>query len=406
MTSALRISVLVNIALAGIVTVLLWRDQSAIRLRAASIERTASARFKAQRSDLATHEPQPGPAGPTLTRSAVAQLEKLGISREVLMSVLLEDLNRRSATRVLELQKKYAPRLAPDREMRALTRQNDAEQVSDLKEAFGEEGYLAWDKEETLHNLNRARMPGDDLPMTPEEGEEAYRLQKEFDEKTSDLQMAMEDGVADKADVGALQAQAQQSLDAELQKLLGKQRFDELRGNTDPTTDVYRTYGDLNPTPEQANAVVLAEQDYRAKEAAMAKQLTQTPGDIASVTSQLKAMSDAEDQNLRQIFGSDAYESMKRQNDATQALQQYAGAWNLNNNEMQQVYDSVHDFQQQADRIRSAAQLSEQAGQRVDWNAVNASIDQVQQQTEMGLQNTIGPDRLHRLEQNGLLTLR
>src|SRR5262249_33046647 len=161
----------------------------------------------------------------------------------------------------------------PDREMLELSRQSDAERIRELKEALGEEGYRAWDKEQTLRTLNRARVPGDELPMTAEEAEHADRLQQEFDDKARELQRAMEGGVADRADVGALQAQAQQALDRELEKLLGKQRFNELRGNGEPATEVYRTFGDLNPTPDQANAVLLAEGDYRAREAALAGRL-------------------------------------------------------------------------------------------------------------------------------------
>lgn len=404
MSPAFRISIGSNIALAGAIAAFLWHGHSG---RVSPATHRASAPTGEPKAAGHIGAPRSGPEGAGLTRPAVAELEKMGISQQVLVSVLLEDLSHRSAKRVLDLQKRYAPKLVPAAEMRELVRQDDIEQVNELKAAFGEEGYLAWDKAETLRNLNRARIPGDDLPMTEEEADQAYRLQKEYDDKSKDLRMAMEDGVADKADVAALQARAQQALDDALQRLLGTQRFNELRGNTDPTTQVYRQYGDLNPTADQANAVVLAEQNYRAQEANLTKQLAQSPGDIASVATELKAMSDAQDESLKQIFGADAFEGAKRQNDATyQTLQQFAGVWNLSDSEVQQVYEGVHDFQQQADRLRSAAQFSEQAGQTVDWNAVNASIDKAQQQAEAGLQNVIGPDRLSRIEQNGLLAIR
>jgi hypothetical protein len=279
--------------------------------------------------------------------------------------------------------------------------------MRELKAAFGEEGYLAWDKEQTLHALNRARVPGDELPMTAGEAEQAYRLQKEFDDKARELQIMLEDGVADKADVGTLQAQAQQTLDREIEKLLGPQRFNELRGNVDPTTEVYRTYGDLNPTPSQARAVLQAEQDYRAREAALTKRVNENPGDTANVTAELKALSDAQDENLRQVFGAAVYDNMKRQNDPTfKTLQQYAEAWELKDQEIQSVYETLHAFQDQAARTRSAAEMSEAAGQRVNWREINSAIEQAQQQTEAGLQNLIGGERLQRLKQNGVLTIR
>jgi hypothetical protein len=403
MSSGLRLSIGANIVLMVIVAVLLWRDPRAAPPPVAPSARPAAAQSETPKTDAALNLPLKS-AGPKLTPSAITQLEQKGISRGILVDVLLEDLNRRSTERVLELQKKYAPRLVPDREMRELSRESDAEQIRELKEAFGKEGYLAWDKEQTLRNMNRARVPGDDLPMTAAEAEQAYRLQKEFDDKNQELQMAIEDGVADKADAGTLQALAQQALDRELEKLLGSQRFNELRGNTNPTIEVFRTYGDLNPTPDQAKAVLLVEQDYRAREAALARRLNENSADAANLTAELKAMSDAQDENLRQIFGTAAYDNVKQQNDPTyKTLKQYAAAWELKDQEIQSVYEALHAFQDQADRTRTAAEMSEAAGQRINWREINPAIEQARQQTEAGLQNLIGGERLQRLKQNGIL---
>ena len=406
MPSGFRISIGANIVLMGLVALLLWRNQPVAPSPVSSATKVAPAFSEAPKAEAVAHEP-PKSTGAKLTQSAIAELEQAGISRDILVNVLLEDLNRRSTNRVLELQKKFAPRLVPDREMRELSRQSVADQARELKEALGEEGYRAWDKEQTLHALNRARVPGDELPMTAEEGEQAYRLQKEFDDKNRELQMMMEDGVADHADAGTLQAQAQQVLDRELEKLLGPQRFNELRGNTDPATEIYRTYGELNPTPSQAKAALQAEQDFRNREAALTQRVNENPGDAATISAELKALRDAQDENLRQIFGAAAYDNIKRQNDPTfKALQQYAEAWQLKGQEVQSVYESLRTFQDEAARTRSAAEMREAAGQRVNWREINSAIEQAQQQTEVGLQNLIGGERLQRLKQNGMFSIR
>ena len=407
MSAFFRLSLGTNILLMGVVALLLLRDQRAVTPRAGLLNPPTFARSEMRNADP-VDKPRP-PHSPVSLFSAASfvQLEQSGVSHQTLVNVLLEDLNRRSAKRVLELQKKYAPRLVPDREMRELTRESDAEQIRELKGAFGEEGYLAWDKEQTLRNLNRARVPGDDLAMTAGEAEKAYQLQKEFDEKNQELQMAMEDGVADKADAGMLGAQAQRTLDRELEKLLGKQRFDELRGNTGPTTEVYRVYGELTPTSEQAKAVVQAEGNYRTHEAALAKRLSENPEDPTDVAVELKVLSDVHEKNLRQIFGAADYENMKRQNDPTyKTLQQYAGAWGLGQPEIQSVYEALQPFQEQASRTRAAAEMREAAGQRVNWREIDSGIEQARQQTEASLQHLIGGERLQRLKQNEVLTNR
>jgi hypothetical protein len=404
MSSAFRLSLGLNIALLGIVAVLLWHDRSLVSRDREVAVGPAFTRPATAKSPVVAEGLAPKISEPKITPAAIAQLERLGIPRDTLVNALLESFNRRSTQQVVALQKKYAPKLVPEREMIELSRQCDIEQTRELKEALGEEGYRAWDKEQTLHALNRARVPGDELPMTADEAEQAYRLQKDFDQKAKELQLAMEDGVADKADAGTLQAQAQQALDRDLEKLLGKERFSELRSNTPPTTEVYRTFGDLNPSPDQANAVIRADGDYHACQAALTKRLTENPAETANVMAELQALADAREQTYRQLFGADAYDNFKLTHDATyQTLKQYADAWNLNADEVKQVYQSVNTFQQQADRMRAAASLRQEAGQSVDWKEVNASIEQAQQQTETVLQSAIGPERLRRLKQNGLL---
>ena len=274
----------------------------------------------------------------------------------------------------------------------------------ELRQALGEDGYRAWDKQQALRELNEGRALGDALPMSAEEAEQAYRLQKEFAEKTHAIQMAMEDGIADKADAAALQMHAQQARDRELQKLLGPDRFHALRPATDPVTAVYQNFGDLNPTPDQAQAVLQADGDYYAEEAALVHRLAENPAGATNVTSELQAMAEAREQTYRQTFGPDAYEKYKVEHDPTyETLKQYANAWNLDPDEVRQVYQSVSTFQTEANRLRRAATLNREAGQKVDWDAVHAAIKRAQQQTEAALQATIGPNRLRRLRQNGVL---
>jgi hypothetical protein len=320
--------------------------------------------------------------------------------------VLQADFNRRSTARLIALQKKHAPRTVPDREMLVFSRQTQIDEARELRAALGEEGYRAWDKEQTLHALNRARPPGDDLPMSDAEAEKAYRLQKEFDDKNRELQMAMEDGVADKADVGALQAQAQRELDRELGKLLGAERLAALRSGAGPAAAVYQALGDINATPAQVQALAQSEEDNRARQAALAARLKGDPAEAAHLTAGLKAINDAREAELRRILGEEAYEAVRRQNDPTyRTLRQYAGAWDLQESEIQSVYEPLRAFQDQAERTRLAAEMSEAAGQRVNWREIDASIDEARRQTEAGLLPVLGGERLHRLKQNGLLEL-
>lgn len=397
MSPALRISLGANIALAATVAILLGlhrpaTDASATATAAPDPATTSSA------TSAADAMPETDAGG---IRAALAQLEQLGLPREVVVNALLGDIHRRWDLRVAELERHHAPRSVPEREYIELARQRDAAQEQELVAVLGSEGYREWDKERTL----RLHNPGHAV-LSATEAETIYRLQKEFDAHHKELQMAVEDGVADAADSSALHTQAQAALDAELQALLGAQRFAQLRGLSDPLTDATQRYAELDPSPAQAVSVVRTDDDFRAREAALARRLKETPGAV-DLETELKALHATRDENLRRIFGAAAYENNRRNNDSIyQQLGQFAAAWELRSEELPNVYETLRTLREQMELTRSAAALRESAGQRVNWREIDAAIDQARQQTESDLRSLIGEKRLSRLKDNGVLTMR
>ncbi len=404
MSPALRISIGVNLLLATAVVVLLWRERPAGRPSAspaASFAAPAVAAESGARSEPLERNVETMTDG-ALSRAAVMQLERAGLSRDVVGSALLEQFNQRWDRRLIELEKRHAPRRLSQRDYIEFGRLRDAERVRELKEALGEEGYRAWDKERTLRQLN-----GTGAAMTDEEAEQAYRLQKEFEETHKELEMAMEDGIADPADGSALQARAQEALNRDLGNLFGQQRLDEMRGLSDPSAEVRWRYGELNPTPEQTSAVITIEDDYLAREAALARRINENPtaGAAVEVATELKALNDARDEQLRGTFGAEAYERIKRQNDPTyQTLQNYADAWALSAPQLETVYSALSGLRDQTELSRAAGAMREAAGQPVNWREINAAIEQTRSQAEAGLRSVVGDETLRRLKQNGLLS--
>jgi len=398
MSFGYRISIVVNLALVAVIALLLRQHRPAAK---AAAPRPAKAAVAAATSETAAPAPAvtPKAAGAKLSPDAVAELERLGLSRDSIVDALIDDHTFRYDKAVRAVEKKYAPKPVPRRERIEMARKAEAERTRELKQALGEEGYLAWDKDRTLRMLN---MGG--VPLDPHEADEAYRLQREFDEKNKALQMAKEDGVTDEADMNALYEQAQKQLDQQLEGLLGKDRVAAMRGSPDPIADVTRRFEYLSPTPDQAKAVLQAEGDLHAREAALVQRMKDSPADPANLTADLKGLTDAREESLRQIFGADNYDAMKMQNDSTyQTLQKYADAWNLNDQQIQPVYQALSAFHDEADRTRMAAEMSQAAGHSVNWHQINAGIEQARQQTEAGLITLIGADRVRRLQQNGLL---
>jgi len=401
MPRPVHVSLAANVVLAGAVATLLWLRPPA---DAGSAVAPGTAPHEASRG----HGPETaGPrevaagASDTSPPTVLAQFQRLGVTRDVVVNALLGEVHRRWDERFAALEKRYAPRQVPEREYLALARQRDADQVLALKQALGEQDYLAWHKDHTLRMLNVGG-----VSLSAPEAEQAYRLQREFDEEYAARQMAMEDGVADAADLGRLHAQAQAALDRQLEQLLGAQRFQQMRGISSPIADVQRRYGDLNPTEAQAQAVLRAEEQYLAGEAALAARLKTSSDDTAAIAQTLEAMRAARDQELRRTFGAEAYDAVLRQQDPTyRRLTQFAAAWELQDHELTAAYETLSAFHAGAERTRAAAALREAAGHPVDWPAVRTAIEDSRQQTESSLREVLGPARADRLKQNDLLAL-
>ncbi|HWB97383.1 MAG TPA: hypothetical protein VG672_11785, partial [Bryobacteraceae bacterium] len=317
----LRLSLTANIALAAFLAALLWNRPRPAPARTHAPAPTGHSRPLPRRGGVF--------AASRLNPATATELERSGISRDTLAAVLLAELNLRSTQEVLLLQRRFAPQPVPQDEMNLFARRCDAERIRALQQFLGPDGYRAWDREQTLRELDLT--PGAEASLTGDEAENAYRLQKECDEQCRDLQQAMEDGVADPAAVGTLQAQARESLDQGLKALLGKRRLATLRSATDAA-----------PGPAPADPTF-------------------------------------------------------------QALTDNAGAWRLDDQSVRSVYATLHTFQDQAARLRGAAQQSQASGQPADWPATESAVAQARQQTEADLRDLVGSDLAWRLEQNGLL---
>lgn len=396
MSFGFRLSVGLNVALLVVAVLLVGRRQPAAESMPPSAMRPTAEPMKVRVGAIAQARGGTG----HLSRAAVARFEQAGVPRTILADIVRHDFRLRWNKRIAELENRYAPKQPPKREYIALQRRHDEEQIRELKELLGDDGYLAWDKEETLRKLNF-----EEVPMNAAESDQAYRLEKQLDDKLHELQMAMEDGDADIADMGTLQMQADQACEQSLQQLLGQKRYDQLKGYTVATIDGYMMFNELNLSGEQTNALKRAASEYQVQEAALTAQLKDNPTDAASIAVDLQALNDAREDAFRKALGADAYESLKREHDDTyQTLSQYAGAWKLQDSEIEPVYQKIKAYENGVDLLRRAAQMRELAGQPADWKAVNAAIEQTRQQTDTALQNLLGPDRAGRVTRNGLLS--
>jgi len=390
-----RLSILANLALLG-AAVLLIREgnRAASHIAGVTAPPTRSAPSKLPVAS------RPTAARPEETADVFARLEKAGVSRIVLADIMRNDHRRRWGKRVRELENRFAPKQPPQREYVTLRRLEEEDEDRELKQTLGEEGYAAWDKEQTLRKVNF-----EEVPMKPEESDRVYQLDKQLDDKLREMRLAMEYGDADVADMSTLQMKAQDEYEKALENLLGKERYDKLKGYSFPVVEGHAEFNELNPSPDQVSALQSAVSGYQAAEAELSKRIADKPMDAAAIAAELKTMNEAQEQSMRKAIGADAYEALRREHDETyQALTQYAQAWHLQDNEIEPVYQKLKAYEDNVEWLRKAAQMTELAGQTADWSAVKATIERSRQATQSELEALVGPDRARAIARNGLLS--
>jgi hypothetical protein len=86
-------------------------------------------------------------------------------------------------------------------------------------------------------------------------------------------------------------------------------------------------------------------------------------------------------------------------------MKQYSTAWQLNDTDIDYLYNTIQEYQKNAQTYQQQAQAMQQQGQNVDWNAVQQNVQQSAEQTEQALRNYLGDDRFNKLEQNNVFQL-
>lgn len=403
MSRVLKLSLAVNAILVALAA-WLWLERGGPSVRtAAAIEPATASRARVpDASEAVASSENASTNRDRITPDVVADLMRRGISREALVIALREQSNRQWDQELLELERRQAPRPLSERDYHQFARRREAAQDAEIRAALGEEGYREWDRMVTLRALNPS-----DLPLAPREADQAYRLQKEYELQHRELTRAQEDGLADPADVAALQAQAQATRDRQLEELLGKTRAEALRGSAEATADAHARFGDEGALSGQAIAAARVDADFRARESALGERSRDAAVDVSTIASEMQAIEADREQELRRIFGAAAYDEQQREKDATfRAVRQYAAAWELGEREVGAVYERLRALRSRTGSLRAAAAMREAAGQAVDWPALNTLLVAEGGRAESDLVALIGPERTKRLKQNGLLAER
>jgi hypothetical protein len=343
-----------------------------------------------------------GPAEAAEWPQWMAELRIAGVPNRVLASVVLTDFDRRWEQTQRKLQRDFdAGEIDSETLMRAAT-QHDREMESELRQALGETGFRAWQKDRLLHEFTLAG-----VPMSEEESDRIYQLRRTDEEHRRRLGEAQRRGEIDSLELSSRLGALDSDYQAKLVGVLGEKRINEMNFSGDGVeADVRRHLkrvdipsGQVEELADVQRARDILQNDLAAHAGHNAE------GDPAFEARRL-AIDAARDQAFERILGSQSFAEWQKSRDPRFLnLRRYATAWQLNEAEVASVYASIQTQENRTRGYRLRALSAERQGVPTDWAAVQNQIDELAQQTEQSLRRALGDERFERLKRNEVLTM-
>ncbi|HLX72760.1 MAG TPA: hypothetical protein VKV04_24320, partial [Verrucomicrobiae bacterium] len=118
---------------------------------------------------------------------------------------------------------------------------------------------------------------------------------------------------------------------------------------------------------------------------------------------QVKALGDARDQQYRQTLGAEAFDTLQKEQDPGYCqMKKYGTLWGLDDDKIDYVYNAMKKYEQGVQDYQTQANSLQAQGQKVDWDALNKSVQQLTDQTGQTLQSYLGQYSFNKLQRNRL----
>lgn len=332
-------------------------------------------------------------------QSWLGQLRAAGVPDKVLAGLVISDFEDRWEKKNREMQRRYHAGDLDAGAMEQFTDGHDAGQEEELKAALGGDGFVKWDKERTLGDLETASIA---LPAS--DADALYQLRKDLAQKQRELAQAHSGGEIDEADFDESQAATQKDYDQKLKALLGHERYAALQHPDESAKgDLVRNLKDVNATDSQFQALLAAQKQWNDQRAKLDQQAQASPDASASLEEQVQAIDAARDAEYQRVLGTNGYDAFQRAQDSRyQTLQRYAAAWQLTGENIDHLYRALQYSQKTVQDYLQQARAMEAQGQAVDWPQVEANVRQFSSQTQQSLRSYLGPDRFEKLQKNSV----
>jgi len=298
---------------------------------------------------------------PTNLLSCVATLRNAGAPNRILARMVLEDFDERWQQRLEDMQARYARGELDSNPLDVLNADRAEEQEKELRAALGEAGFKEWDLAQTLQSLNLKN-----VSLSVDETNAIYSLHRDLQLKLRALDAERLRGNIDQEEYGAACTAAQQDNDEKMKQLLGAERLAMVQSPAGETDIAFEhALHKVNVSSDQINSVLKLQQNYAARRAKIEQQIQENPDDptVASLDDQLHALDVAQNQERQTILGADASEALQKEQDYRyQSMKQHAAAWNLNDSQIDLIYQDILSYQKSVDDYQREALALESRG--------------------------------------------
>jgi hypothetical protein len=320
-------------------------------------------------------------------RWIIDQLRAMGAPNDVLALVALEDFEAQWDNRFEEC-------WGDMDKMGAIQLAKDLSKDAEMRAALGEDGFKQWDTKNMLWEAMSTA-----VDVTPSEAETIRGLKKKLQQRQLEVEQGRLNGTIDRAGMSDAVNKAYAEYNHELKTVLGDERYAKSQQLDDAFTSDNLRYqlAKANPNESQFQELFKIEKDWN-------KSLSGLDPDSLDYLEKFKALNEARDRDYERILGSDAVQTLRKQEDTSYTqMKKYENLWGLDDGKIDYVYDAMKQYRKRVGDYQIEVRARQAQGERVDWDAVNGNLQQLAGQTQRALQNYVGDASFDRLRRNGVL---
>jgi hypothetical protein len=329
----------------------------------------------------------------------VQALRNAGLSEKMIADVAAADFEHRWQKRAQDNRKKVERGEIDENAVARFDLEHDAEQEKDLRAVLGNEGFRRWNQAKVLADFDRAG-----VEMTATESNEAYELRIKLDRKRLELDKVRQQGNVTDEELGEQSATMYAEYNKELLKLLGDDRYALAQNGGDTgLSELRRTLRLMNSDGGQLAGMETAQQAWNSKRGKLDIQLQTGQVAAEEYEKQMKSLEAERDQEYQKVLGAEGFaEFQKTQDPRYQTLKRAGPGWGFTDNDINNLFASIQDYEENVRDYRERAQVIEAQGHAVDWSVVEKTLKEYSQQTEMALRANLG-DKFDKLKRSNVM---